>query len=165
MNPRNARPKRVLVVDDEQPFLFGVRKLLETDELLVDIAAGFDEAVNLLRARKYGAIVTDINLRSGCENKTGLHLAALAKGIHPRAFVVLITGYRPENLVETMGTLEFDSYVEKPIDVGKLREKLYRLLGLRASGDSSGRLTGNVSVSTCVQNTRREEMEEEGGTP
>ena len=135
MSPNSTRPKRVLVVDDEQPFLFGVRRLLQTDDLPVDIAAGFDEAVNLIRERKYGAIVTDIDLRSGCENQTGLQLAALARGMHPEAFIVLITGYKSESLLETVGTIEFDSYIEKPINVGRLREKLYRLLGLKDRED------------------------------
>jgi DNA-binding response OmpR family regulator len=104
----------------------------------VDVAATFRDAADHLGKRTYGAVVADIDLRSGVENETGLELARLVKNRHPKTFVVIITGRRPEDLVEKVGELEFDSYVEKPVDIGKLRTKLHRLLNMEE------RMHGNV---------------------
>jgi DNA-binding NtrC family response regulator len=47
----NEKKKRVLIVDDEEALLFGLKMLLQNDMLLVEVARTLQEATELLHKK------------------------------------------------------------------------------------------------------------------
>jgi DNA-binding NtrC family response regulator len=116
---------RILVVDDEPAILFAYRKLIEKDGMSVDLSADFEEAVRLIRARRYLAVIADLRL-AGTENGDGLELIRIVRQEYPDTKTILATGYSDSKIEKRALELGISYCFKKPVPpsdiLGALRE-------------------------------------------
>jgi CheY-like chemotaxis protein len=118
----------VLVVDDEVVVLTVLREALRRGGYKVTTAASAEEAIDLMRKRRFDLVLTDKNLPGA----SGLEVLRVARTLDPPPAVVLITGYSSyDSAVEALDSGAQD-YIEKPIrDVETLRFRIRRALSRR----------------------------------
>jgi CheY-like chemotaxis protein len=148
----------VLVVDDEVVVLTVLREALRRGGYRVTTAASAEEAIDLMRKRRFDLVLTDKNLPGA----SGLEVLRVARTLDPAPAVVLITGYSSyDSAVEALD-IGAQDYIEKPIrDVEQLRFRIRRALSrrdeqlARARAASASRTGGRVLVVE-VEGTRRQ---------
>ena len=118
----------VLVVDDEAVVLTVLREALRRGGYRVTTAASGEEAIDLMRQRRFDLVLTDKNLPGA----SGLEVLRVARSLDPPPAVVLITGYSSyDSAVEALDIGAHD-YIEKPIrDLENLRFRIRRALSRR----------------------------------
>ncbi len=128
---------RLLVVDDEpdQRTLYELTLAREGYDL--ETAGSVEEALAMLAARTYSAVITDMRLPDG----TGLDILAKLEAGNRREKVIVITAYgSSENAVQALKTGAYD-YLTKPVDLRQFRavvaSALGRTLGVPPSIDPS----------------------------
>jgi len=104
--------RRILVVDDEDPILELVTKVLKED-YAVDTARDGIEALDKLQQSKYNILLTDIVM----PNMDGLTLLKKARELDPFIQVIVMTGYLSVDI--TLECLEngANEYVLKPFNI------------------------------------------------
>jgi len=104
--------RRILVVDDEDPILELVSKVLKED-YEVDTARDGIEALDKLQQSKYNILLTDIVM----PNMDGLTLLKKARELDPFIQVIVMTGYLSVDI--TLECLEngANEYVLKPFNI------------------------------------------------
>jgi DNA-binding NtrC family response regulator len=116
---------RILVVDDEPAVLFAYRKLIEQDGMTVDISATLEDALRLIRARPYLAVIADMRL-AGTDNRDGLEILRIIQKERPGTKTILATGYGDSGVEKTARSLGASYYFKKPVSpadiLGALRE-------------------------------------------
>ncbi len=125
--PTGPGTARVLVVEDDTNVREFLRRGLQLDDHSVDSASTGTEALCKLETRSYDVMVTDVNL----PGPSGLKLFEFCKSVAPDTEVIIITG-KP-SVEDAFGTAKggaFD-YLQKPIRLGELRERVRSALRLR----------------------------------
>src|SRR5439155_19286399 len=101
----------VLVVDDEVVVLTVLREALRRGGYRVTTAASAEEAIDLMRKRRFDLVLTDKNLPGA----SGLEVLRVARTLDPAPAVVMITGYSSyDSAVEALD-IGAQDYIEKPI--------------------------------------------------
>ncbi len=118
----------VLVVDDEVVVLTVLREILRRGGYRVTTAASAEEAIELMRQRRFDLVLTDKNLPGA----SGLEVLRVARTLDPPPAVVMITGYSSyDSAVEALD-IGAQDYIEKPIrDAEALRFRIRRALSRR----------------------------------
>jgi CheY-like chemotaxis protein len=118
----------VLVVDDEVVVLTVLREILRRGGYRVTTAASGEEAIELMRKRRFDLVLTDKNLPGA----SGLEVLRVARSLDPPPAVVMITGYSSyDSAVEALD-IGAQDYIEKPIrDAEDLRFRIRRALSRR----------------------------------
>jgi len=102
--------KHILIVDDETNIRHSLQKVLEREGYSVRVAATAEEALELLKKRKFQVVLSDQKL----PGMSGLDLLRKIKEMNPATEVVLITGYGTvETAVEAMKEGAYD-FINKP---------------------------------------------------
>jgi PAS domain S-box-containing protein len=99
----------VLVADDEPSVRSTVRRLLERRGATVVLASDGTEAEERLRDSRFGLVVLDVVM----PGRSGYDVLALARQLHPRCPIVLMSGYTDRVRGEG-GDEEPDAFLEKP---------------------------------------------------
>ena len=124
-------PRKLLVVDDDQPIHDLVRRLLAGTAWSVDCVATGDEALARLEAGSYDVVLADI-LMPGMD---GLTLLAHIRDRFPAVRVVMMTvDNTPGHVVDSL-RLDAAAYVSKPLFRDKLLEALVGVLSEDAAED------------------------------
>ncbi|MFB2553098.1 PAS domain S-box protein [Ensifer soli] len=113
---------RLLVVDDEQAITRLLAETFRADGLDVVVANGGREACRLIEAEQFDAVITDLRM----PDVAGAAVAAFAIKTQPALCgrVIVMTG----DALGAGRTLDGHQLVEKPIDIGVLRQMLRRIL-------------------------------------
>ncbi|MBN1102341.1 MAG: response regulator [Deltaproteobacteria bacterium] len=112
---------RVLIVDDEQPFVeTTVNRLAKRDIEAEGVLSG-EEALETMKKRLFDVVVLDIKMPGGMD---GIETLREMKKIQPLAEVILLTGHASvETSIEGMKLGAFD-YLLKPVSLEDLMVKL-----------------------------------------
>lgn len=112
---------KVLVVDDEQPFVdTTVNRLIKRNIEAVGVLSG-EQALELMKKRLFDVVVLDIKMPGGMD---GIEALREMKKIQPLAEVILLTGHASvETSIEGMRLGAFD-YLMKPVSLEDLMVKL-----------------------------------------
>ncbi|RZL36811.1 MAG: sigma-54-dependent Fis family transcriptional regulator [Rubrivivax sp.] len=147
----NANAARLLVVDDEPDLrtLYELTLLREGYE--IDSAGSITEALALLQAGQYGAVITDMRLPDG----SGLALLRwLEQAARPEKAIVITAFGSAENAVEALKAGAFD-YLTKPVDLRQFRLVVGSALGrqptARTADPAPSPLPAGVGPATALR--------------
>ncbi len=134
---RQTERKKVLIVDDEEVFLFALTEGLRTyaEEFTVFTAANGQEAVQVLRRETIDLLVTDLQM----PEMDGFELLAHVGKHHPKTPAIVMTAYGGGDVRERLKALgQSAPYVEKPVDLEVLAESILRVLRRPDAGFLTG---------------------------
>jgi len=117
---------RILVVDDEQAFLFGLKRLLNEPEMSVDTVETFEDAIDFLNKQTYDVVIADVRL-TGVLQQEGLEILKIIKKNKPHTKVIIVTGYGTPEVMQKAYEFGVDYYFEKPISTGILFDILKKM--------------------------------------
>lgn len=113
----------ILVIDDETNIVKSFHSLLSSDHEVYGASSGA-EALELIGTIKIDLVFLDYNLRG----ENGLELLEKIKDIEPDLYIVIISGYGNfEVIIQAMALGAYD-YLEKPLDIDKIRILLKRAI-------------------------------------
>lgn len=115
-----AKHGRILVADDEEDFLAFAASLLKKEGYECDCAVNGSEAVELLRTRRYDAVISDIRM----PDNPDLRLAREVQQLNDDVPIILVTGYPSLDTAVRAVELPVVAYVEKPVEFSELLLKL-----------------------------------------
>ena len=119
-----SRRYSILVVDDEKMTRLNLEHVFTKDGYLVDTASSGPEAINLLEAKKFDAVVTDLKM----EQIDGINVLEKAKALNPSTAVVIITGYA--TIPVAIDAMKKGSYhfLAKPFKLEEIRSTIEKAL-------------------------------------
>jgi two-component system response regulator MprA len=149
---------RILVVDDEPPVRQALARALALDHYDTALAADADEALELLRADGFDAIVLDILL----PGMSGLELCRQLRSSGDRTPVLMLTAR--DAVDDRVAGLDAgaDDYLSKPFALRELMARVRALLrrGVGEDGESSERLAyADLTLDPRGYEARRGERE------
>src|SRR5262245_381176 len=117
----------VLVVEDNLDLVMGLQDFLEHDGYDVTVTGTVTGAIELVRARRFNAIILDLGLPDG----DGLEVLKAAQRSDPSLPVVIVTAHIAAD--RTVGALAEGAfaYLTKPYDREELRHTLRRAIGVK----------------------------------
>ncbi|MFA5321448.1 MAG: response regulator, partial [Smithella sp.] len=107
--------KNVLLVDDEEPFLYALADGLSTYRKYFQIltAVNGEEAVKVLKLHPVDLVITDLSMPV----MDGFELLAYMSRNYPKIPVVFMSIYKTPKLEEIVINMGIFRYLEKPLDV------------------------------------------------
>ncbi|PWM28727.1 MAG: transcriptional regulator [Verrucomicrobia bacterium] len=135
----------VLIVDDERHTRDGLSAML-ADSYDVFAAANADEAIKMLDAEHFDAVVTDLRMAG----KSGMSVIDKAISMRDRPACIMLTAYgNVETAVEAMKR-GADDFLPKPVDIARLEQILKSAIEKRRAENSERRLRArNAGESAC----------------
>lgn len=118
--------RNILLVDDEVAFLLPMRKMLHGPGIRVDTAETYEQAMKLLNATAYDAVIADIRL-GGVLSQEGLAILDFIKGNRGSTKVIIMTGFGGPDVMKKAYHLQADYYFEKPVSYKTLSSALSEL--------------------------------------
>lgn len=115
-------PIRLLIVDDEVPFLNALRERLELREFAVTTASGGREALELCRTGEFDVALIDLKM----PGMDGRELLAQLKQAGVDLEVVILTGHGSLSSAVDCAKLGAFSYLPKPVELEKLLDTLHQ---------------------------------------
>jgi CheY-like chemotaxis protein len=118
--------KRILIVEDEEALLFGLKRLLKNNGTEIDVACTLQEAVDHLAKNRYQAVITDLRL-SGAEVIEGYEVVKKVKELQAGCKIIVITAYAENGSKYRAEEGLADYFLEKPVSPARIREILNTL--------------------------------------
>jgi len=126
---RSATPPKVLVVDDEINICRSVEKILAKIGIRVRTALNGEEALSLLAAEAFDAVLTDLKMsRLG-----GMEVLRRAKELNPGLPVIVMTGYASVSSAVEVMKLGAVDYLPKPFTPDEIRAVVRQTLATAPS--------------------------------
>ena len=121
-----ARPKRILIVDDESTLVFFLKQGLQESDILCEVedAASGEEALTKLTYNRYDILVTDLKM----PGINGFTLLEVARSLHPHIRIILMTAFGSPEVLEEVKRLDVDGYLTKPFPTAQLQALIERAL-------------------------------------
>jgi DNA-binding response OmpR family regulator len=120
--------KRLLLVDDEQNVLVGMKRYFRASGFEVDCASEREEAEALLASIRYDGVIVDLGLTAGL-GPDGLGVIQLARESLPQARIVVLTAFGALDLQEQALRLGADAFLQKPRPLEEIRGAIERRAG------------------------------------
>jgi putative two-component system response regulator len=114
--PTEARPSRLLVVDDMEAIRLALVKCLQLSGYQVISAASGGEALELLRSQRFDLLLTDQSM----PGLSGLELTEAVVRMHPDMPIVVLTGHMDVELAKDSLRRGASDFVTKPINIREL---------------------------------------------
>jgi DNA-binding NtrC family response regulator len=137
-----ARNARILLADNEADFLRFTATLLEKEGYACDCATDGASAVELMRTRRYDAVISDIRMPGNPDLRVVREASELQDGVP----VILVTAYPSVGTAKMAVELPVAAYVEKPVE---FQDLLTKVRGAIISSYKSGRGEGNCRLGRC----------------
>jgi CheY-like chemotaxis protein len=136
-----CRPKaRLFVVDDDPDIVYVLKHGLVKNGFLVDAFTDPEEAFLRLKtnADDYCFLISDVRM----PGLSGIQLARKVKEIYPGIKVVLMTAFeiRDNEFSKVFPSTHVDGFVQKPISVADLTNKILSLIGETKKMPSEGEI-------------------------
>ena len=145
-----AKPKRILIVDDEATLVFFLKQGLQEADLScrVDIAPSGEDALTKLTYNRYDLLITDLKM----PGISGFTLVEVARSLHSDIKVILMTAYGSREVQNEAKNLQVDGYLTKPFPSADLQDMATDVL----QSDDNRHLKGIVTNETIsVKNKLR----------
>jgi len=139
---------RILVVEDEQDMLLGLRKILSKQGHNVDIAETGSTGVKKVEKSFFDIVITDLKM----PGVDGMEVLRKVKEIHSDTMVIVITGYGTvESAVEAMKLGAYD-YITKPFDAERIKVVVRKALKQIALANENIYLKQKIKEAKDFQN-------------
>jgi DNA-binding NarL/FixJ family response regulator len=104
-------PQNILIVDDHQMFIDGLKSLLRKQETFVVVAEALNgqEALAVIEKQQIDIILSDISMPL----MTGIELTKIVKQIHPEIKVIIISMHNDSSVVTEIINSEAEGYILK----------------------------------------------------
>jgi DNA-binding response OmpR family regulator len=122
---------RVLLVDDDDAVRAMMSATLERKGFEVVAAASVTEALKLITAERFDALITDLHMPNAGD---GFTVVTAMRHAQPEALTLLVSGYPDVQSAMAAILLEADEIIVKPFEAGKLTELLQDKLLNRKPG-------------------------------
>ncbi len=122
--------KRLLLVDDEQNILVGMRRYFRAFGFQVDCASEREEAVALARHTRYDAAVVDLCITPGY-GPDGLGVITALREHCPSARILVLTAIGEGDTHHEALALGADRFLQKPQPLDRVLGSLRELMGFR----------------------------------
>jgi len=116
----SMRKPRLLLVDDEIPFVENLLKLLTRRGYEVSTAHDGDSALRIVQEREFDVVILDQNM----PGKDGITVLRELKKKQPHLEVVILTGYGSVDMALKGFELGIYDYTSKPIQLADLEAKI-----------------------------------------
>ncbi len=116
----SIRKPRLLLVDDEIPFVANLLKLLSRRGYEVSTVHDGDSALRVVQEREFDVVILDQNM----PGKDGITVLKELKKKQPHLEVVILTGYGSVDMALKGFELGIYDYTSKPIQLGDLEAKI-----------------------------------------
>ncbi len=110
----------ILVVDDDPRVLGAVSDILQLDDHDVSTADDGFEAFELIKARNYDLLITDL----GMPGMSGIELAVEAHKVQPKLPVIVVTGYGARITLAEREIAGIVGVIDKPFRISELQRLL-----------------------------------------
>jgi DNA-binding NtrC family response regulator len=126
----NGKPlAKLLIVDDDPDIVQVLQKGLRRNKFLVNAFTNPEEALQAFKsdADSYCLVVSDVRMPA----LSGIQLARKVKEINPNVKVVLMTAFeiRENEFSKVFPSIHIDGFVQKPIGIRDLTDKILELIG------------------------------------
>ncbi len=123
--------RRILIVDDEEDLTWGLsRSLAKTPDLEVACVPSGDQALELLQSRSFDLVLSDVRM----PGRSGLQLMRDIRERFPQIKVIIMTAHGSSETREQVEAQGGFFYIEKPFDVGYLKQIILDALELDDNG-------------------------------
>ena len=117
---------KILVVDDESATAFGLKTLLEREDVEVLTAVNAQSAREILGSGNIQVLLSDIRLK-GTLDAEGLELLRFVRDNGLKTQTILMTGYGDPAVMQKAFELGAAYYFEKPVELTTLSEAIREL--------------------------------------
>lgn len=146
---------KLLVVDDEKPFADSVRRWLEDEKYLVDLAFDGDSAKRCLSENRYDVVVLDVTL----PHANGYEICREYRANGGLARVLFLTGKGTIADKQAGFQTGGDDYLTKPCDLNELSLRVKALLRRSLSMIGNEIVAGPLTIETSLRIARLEGRE------
>jgi DNA-binding response OmpR family regulator len=115
--------RRLLLVDDEENVLVGMRRFFSACGFEVDCASEREQAEALLAEHAYDAMIVDLGLTTG-KGPDGLEIVRLGRRICPKARIVVLTAFGSAEMETEARSRGADVFLQKPRPLPEIRRAL-----------------------------------------
>jgi DNA-binding NtrC family response regulator len=134
-NNNNDKPlAKLLVVDDDSDIVQVLKMGLLKNRFLVDAFTNPEEALQSFKsyAESYSLVLSDMRM----PGLSGIQLSKKVKEVNPNVKVVLMTAFeiRDEEFSKVFPSSRVDGFLQKPITIRDLINKILSLIGESESG-------------------------------
>ncbi len=128
--------KNVLIVDDEASFIMSLSDGLKaySEDFNLYTAENGKEAIDILQTIKIDLVVTDLKMPV----MDGFELLAYLANSYPTVPVIVMTAFGTPEIEEKIQMIGAIHYIEKPLDLKDLAEKIYDGLAVGSKGYIKG---------------------------
>ena len=116
--------KRVLIIDDDADFADSLSLALSLREVESDIAGTGQDGVDKFAEGNYDITITDIKL----PDFSGIEVLRQLRDKSAQAYVMVMTGFRSQDLLEEARRGGADEILLKPFRITELLDKVQRQL-------------------------------------
>ena len=135
---------KVLIVDDDEILRSELRDYLDGEEVIE--AESGEGALNLLRrVNDVGVVILDV-MMGGI---SGLDVLTAIKKNNPKLMVIIVTGNSSKNTAIEALKSHADDYIEKPVDVKRLKDIVSRYL----DGENQGEVN-SYGIKSKIQRVK-----------
>jgi len=119
------RPRRIVLIDDDQEVCHVIAEMLEEDgHQVIEAASGAEGLARLAETPGVDLVLTDL----GMPGMTGWDVARAIKTMHPSLLVGLVTGWGAEPQARPEERAAVDFILPKPVTQVALRETMGKLI-------------------------------------
>lgn len=126
---------KVLIVDDESLIRFGLEKFVKKEGFTAFTAGSGTKALEIIEDKEPDMVLLDMKLQDSVDD--GLELLKIIKNSRPSIVVIMISGQAELHGAVTAMKLGARDYLEKPIDLDKLKYSLDTLRDEMNTGGES----------------------------
>ena len=118
-------PARLLLVDDDETVLSGLKIVLEANEFEVTAASNVNEALRRITSESFDVLLSDLHMPGAGD---GLTVASAMRHANPKAVTILLSAY-PDMAKATAAILkQTDEVILKPVQAGAIVELIQQRL-------------------------------------
>jgi DNA-binding NarL/FixJ family response regulator len=120
-------PVRILITDDHQMFIDGLRSILRKQDVFQVVAEALDgfKALEVLETQEIDILITDISM----PGMSGIELTKTVKEKYPHVKVIVVTMHNDPGVVTEIMMAEAEGYILKNTGKKELTEALAKVAG------------------------------------